>query len=584
MHSDTLPAQAGARTSARERNGLALVFLLAVVLWTAIYLHAAPTVRNPDAQDYAQIARNVQQGKGFRTDVMPLAGLEWMRQTGRLGQPWWNVHRFPLPSVVEAGLFKVLGPTDFAAALFSALFFFAAIPLVFVFTRRLFPYRTAVVATILFVLAGGPMQEAITGLTEPAATFFFLAALYLVLWPKNRWSFALAGLITGFAFLNRSSVFLYGIPMLFLIPRSKFREQSSGTRVPGSGPQAPALSLRNPVLDVLAFCIPGVLVTLPWLVRNFVLTGDPMFSLTSALMVRYLTPVSPHTHDWYQFVYEKPSVFIKAHPAMILHKWLGQVGTLWYNDWVAIGDAQSLVPLFLVGLLRPYQGVAAMLRRWLFWVFIFHFAVLALLVNIPRYYAIFAPILFIYVADMVVWIWDTLRPKASNRATLLAGVMAASMVLGWMHILGPVRRTKDARVRYEDHPSYQAWIKANTAPDAFIVSDVPWSVAWLAERRSVPIPPTPAEMGRFRDYGLTPDGVYLKCPQYMMDLPEGWDDWHAVQLGFVPLPGYRRVRAFPDQSVYFERIRSASVAGAYPRWIFGKKRMKPSGASEAYRQ
>lgn len=392
------------------------------------------------------------------------------------------------------------------------------------------------------------MQEAITGLTEPAATFFFLAALYLVLWPRNRWSFALAGLLTGLAFLNRSSVFLYGIPMLWLIPRSQFR-------VPVSEPRNSELGTRNAVADVLAFCIPGVLVTLPWLARNYLLTGDPLFSLTSALMVRYLTAASPHTHDWYQFIYVKPAVFIKAHPGMLLHKWLGQVGTLWYNDWVSIGDAQWLMPLFVVGLLRPYEGVASTLRRWLFWVFIFHFAVLALLVNIPRYYAIFAPIMFIFVADMLMWLWDNMRPAASRRVTLLAGVMAASMLLGWMHILGPARRLKDARVRYEDHPAYQEWIKANTPPDAFIISDVPWSVAWLAERRSVPIPPSPSEMARFGDYGLTPDGVYLKCPQYMMDLPEGWDRWRSVQLGFVPLPGFRRVRVFPDDSAYFERIR-----------------------------
>lgn len=526
---------------------MALVFLLAVILWAIIYLHARPTVRNPDAQDYAQIARNVFQGKGFQTDVMPLAGLEWMRQTGRLGGVWWNVHRFPLPSVVEAGLFRVFGPTDFAAALFSALFFFAAIPVVFAFARRLFPFRTAMVATLLFVLAGGPMQEAITGLTEPAATFFFIAALYLVLWPRNRWSFALSGLLTGLAFLNRSSVFLYGIPMLWLIPRSTF--QMPNPDCPNS-----ERGSRNPVLDMLAFCVPGFVVILPWLVRNYVVAGDPLFSLTSALMVRYLTEASPHTHDWYQFVYVKPTLFIRTHPAMLLHKWLGQVGTLWYNDWIGIGEAQSIIPLFVVGLMRPYQGIASVLRRWLFWVLVFHFAVLALLVNIPRYYAIFAPIMFIYVADMLVWLWDTLRPKASSRATLLAGVMAASLLLGWMHILGPARRLKDARVRFDNHPANQAWIKANTAPNAFVVSDVPWSVAWLAERRSVPIPPSPAEMTRFRDYGLSPDGVYLKCPQYMMDLPEGWDDWRAVQLGFVALPGYRRVRVFSDDSAYFERI------------------------------
>lgn len=534
MRSDPVSYSAPA-ISWHEWRNVALIWIAALILWIPFYWHARHVaLLNPDAQDYAQIARNLSAGKGFITDCMPLSGLEWMRQTGRLGQPWWNVHRFPLPSLIEAGLFRVFGPTDFAASLFSSIFFFATLPLVFFFTRRLFSPRIALVATALFAFGGGPMKDSITGLTEPAATFFFLAALHLVLWPRSLWSFALAGLLTGLAFLNRSSVFLYGIPMLFLIPQTW---------------------PRSPWKALLAFCVPGAAAIAPWLLRNIILTGDPMFSLTSALMVTYMSDVSPHTHDWYRFHYEATGSFIRSHPLVMLKKWLTQMGGLWWSDSIRIGDVGPVIPFFLASFLRPYTGLSARLRRWLFGVFLCHFVVLALLSNIPRYYAIFTPFIVMYAADLMVWGWDALATPSSWRRTVLAGILAAPTFLSWLYILGPPRRFRDFGIRFETRPGNQQWLRRNTPEGALIVSDIPWSVAWYGARRSLAIPPTPEDMPRFADYQLAPDGIYLKAPQHIMDVPEGWDEWRRVQVGRLPLPGYGPPHVFPDQSVYYARLR-----------------------------
>ncbi|HEY3267756.1 MAG TPA: glycosyltransferase family 39 protein [Armatimonadota bacterium] len=528
----------------REWRNVSLLMLVAAVLWVPLYWQSRfVALLNPDAQDYAQIARNILEGKGMLSNTMPLCGLEWMKQTGRLGMPWWNVHRFPFPSVIEAGLFRIFGANDFAAVLFSAIFFFATIPLVFLIARRLFSYRVAMLAAFLYVFAGGPMRDSITGLTEPAATFFFVWALYLVVWPRNRWSYALAGLITGVSFLNRSSVFLYGFPMIYLLTLAREPGGSLGRRLP----------IGESVRNVLAFCIPGAIVIAPWLYRNQVVAGGPLFSLTQALMARYMTDASPHTHDWYQFHYETVGHFFKAHPMMALKKWFTQMGGLWWLDWPRIGDVDWFIPALVLSVLKPYVGAAGWLRRWLFGVLLFHFFVLAVLSNIPRYYSIFTPFILIYAAEALLALWDQWRPLASRRRLWLAGFLAAPMLLNWLYIAGPPRKFREERIRFETQPGNEAWIRANTPANAVIATDIPWSVGWYGRRKALAIPPTPAEMPRYADYGFMPEGIYLKMPYHTMDLPNGWNEWRLVQYGHTPVPGYRLAHVFPDQSVFYER-------------------------------
>lgn len=509
---------------------IAAAALLWGLLWSHSYLVA---LQNPDAQDYAQIARHLARGEGFRTSVLPLNGLEWMRETGRLGSangPWPNVHRFPMMPVVEAGFFRALGANDFSAALSSAVFFFATIPLVFLFARRLFPRRVGVLAAFLYAFSGGPISDSITGLTEPAAVFLFMAALYLVLWPRAWWAIPLAGALTGLGFLNRSSAVLYGLPMLILVWRAR----------PGRGAAALA-----------TFIAPGALVAFPWLVRNFRLTGDPLFSLTTALMAPYMSSVSPSTHAWYLFQYQTAGRFLAEHPGAALGKWFVQVGGLFWAGVRKVGDVEWIVPLFALSILKRYDRRTEEVRRWLLFLFGLHLLILPLLSNIPRYYVLFTPFIVLFAAEVIVGFMDALLPRPRAGQWVLFVVLGALPMFSWAFIVGPPRKPREYRVRFETRFENTDWLRDNTPPDALIVSDIPWSVGWYADRRSLPIPPTPGEMLRFSDYGLRPDGIYLKAPQRTIDTPNGWDQWRVAQYARRAPAGYRLAHVFPDDAVYF---------------------------------
>ncbi len=525
------PPEPGAAN--REWRAVLLLLLLTIAVWIP-YRHTMRymALKDPDAQDYAQIARNVYEGQGFKTDVMPLCGLVWRQETGRQGAPWWNVHRFPFPSAVQAALFHIIGPTDLAVSLSSALFFFATIPLLFAFARRLFPFRVAFLATFLFALSGGEFKTSISGLTEPAAIFFFLATLYLVVWPRGSWSYGLAGALTGVAFLNRYSIVLYALPLLFWIFKTS----------------------KRPYLHLASFILPAAIVVAPWLVRTYLIAGDPLFSLTSALMARYLSLASPRTHDWYQFVYVKPSEFWLGHPGWTLLKWVKMTADLWWFKITTIGTMGWLFTFFVVDILRPYNGLAARLRRFLLATFILHFLTFGLLSNIARYYAVFTPFLYLFAADAIVWIIAALHPTLTKGQKWMALFFLVPMLFKWATIAGPPERPKEHDTWVEWQPDNQKWIRENTPADALIVSDVPWSVAWFADRRSVPIPPTPDDMNRFREFNLQPDGIYLMSPHLRMGVPEGWDKWREVRFGGTTIPGYRVAAVLKGQAVYLERI------------------------------
>lgn len=542
----SVPVATPREAASGERRALALVWLAALVMWLAYYASCHVTaIQLWDPLDYAQVAKQLALGHGFQSSVMPLGGLEWMRQTGHLGGAWWDIHRFPLPSIVEAAFMKVLGPCDLAVTLYSAVFYFASIPLVYAFGRRLFTHRVAITATALFAFGRLQIGDSVNGDTQPAAVFFFLGALYFILWTRNRWSLPIAGLLTGLAYLNRSSTILYVLPMLYLVWR--------GCNV-DDNECAAARGRPSRLWKVLAFCVPAMAIIAPWLIRNAVLTGDPLFNLTTAIMARFQTVGSPVTNDWYQFIYEPAGHFWRTHPGWAVQKWLETSARIWQH-LDSIGNLGFLFGFVLLSVVSPMRGLVETLRKWLLVVFVLHFGVLSLLAQLPRYYAIFVPFLIIYGAEAGFRAYDALRSYTRPANALVAGALVGPIAyMALSQTLGPPPLIAGVNPCIEYTTANLDWIRGRTRPGAVIVSDVPWSIAWYSDRRAVPLPPTPAAMSRFADYGLRPDGIYLKAvPDLRAEIPPSWHQWGLVQTGHLTVQGYRLVKVFPDTALYYER-------------------------------
>ncbi len=274
------------------------LFLLAALVWRWYYYrYRFIAISDPDAEDYAQIALQLFKGRGLGSRVMPLCGLEYLRQTG--GDPaggtvWPNLHRFPFMALVECGFFHLYGhASDRALSTATGVFFIASVPLVFLLGRRVFGAAVGAVAAILFLCSPMALGASISGLTEQAATLFMLATVLLLTGRRSRPALAFAGILWGVSFWNRYTGASLALPFAIYLWAQDRR------RAPG---------------NLAAFLLPMAAAMAPEMIRNVRLAGDPLFSLTAALMVPYKSAVAPTVHWWYVPTYMKPTDVLLAWP------------------------------------------------------------------------------------------------------------------------------------------------------------------------------------------------------------------------------------------------------------------------------
>ena len=115
-----------------------LVLALSATLSAVELATSNPTLRYPDAFDYAQLGRQLWSGQGFTTlETYPYV-LSRLAELGvDTGAPWPASSRFPLPIVSAAVSYALLGPNDLAALLPAWCASALTAPLVFLLANRL---------------------------------------------------------------------------------------------------------------------------------------------------------------------------------------------------------------------------------------------------------------------------------------------------------------------------------------------------------------------------------------------------------------------------------------------------------------
>jgi hypothetical protein len=93
-------------------------------------------------------------------------------------------------------------------------------------------------------------------------------------------------------------------------------------------------------------------------------------------------------------------------------------------------------------------------------------------------------------------------------------------------------------------------------PDQLVASNVPWSLAWQADRRAVPLPPTVAETATLEQrFGISIDAIYVAGQVTIADAPRSWREWEELRRQGKPPPGYSLAESFPNGGRLFLRER-----------------------------
>jgi 4-amino-4-deoxy-L-arabinose transferase-like glycosyltransferase len=205
---------------------------------------------------YAQVARNLVRGHGFATDLIFPVAIHKFGMTAE--QP--DCLCPPLQTLFLGLAFCIFGFRDWVILLPSYLFYLSAIAATFYLGLKVFDLKTAVLSSLLLLINLNLVLSIVgEGNERPLALFIFVLLL-VSLYNYDYRSFSkafLPGVLLGFGYLTMYSF------VLFLPPVCWYVYKMSGE------------ARRRAVCTCLVSF--GVL-ALPWLIRNFVVAGNPFFT------------------------------------------------------------------------------------------------------------------------------------------------------------------------------------------------------------------------------------------------------------------------------------------------------------------
>lgn len=444
----------------------------------------------PDGFDYAQIGRELLRGHGFGSQQAIYAlHLEFLTERDLLTETWPNLHRFPLPSLVLAGWFRLLGEGPVAVVAYGVLFHAATSALLFVWARAALGVAPAIAAVLLFTLNGAMLESACSGLSEPPVVFFFTLALFATWQGLRRGgpaSWLLAGAALGLASLARTNALLaapvLGAALMASALRGENRAIARGENL-ANARGASRAKARGALLCAGLFSL-GLLAPLaPWMLRNLEVAGSPFFSLHTYFLLPSGT--GPLWEKWDLTVpwvreFVSPLDFARAHAGLVLAKW-------WRHAFALLLALPTLAGTFLV-FPAAFAALVVPLRARLqpvAWLVFAAFALNAVFVSLTdfffdKYHFHFLPVAILLAVGVLRW---GLSGLDSGR---LRGVAFALLVLAMANLPAvfeafrevPLRASRIERGHFD-------FLREHTAPGDVILSDQSYAVAWEADRRSV---------------------------------------------------------------------------------------------------
>ena len=486
-----------------------LFFALGSVVVMALFLLTeARNFSNPEAMDMAQLGRNLAEGRGYTTRyIRPLslnllaqkARAEGRSDIGLLKQPHPDLQNPPVYPVMLAGLFKIMpdwyhtsiGKGGYAARLPNEQFisllnlgwFGLATWLVYRLGTRLFESAVGKLAALAFVGTESIWRFATNGLPTPFLLCLLLGVVSLLVslevlgrdetrqtWSRRLLLATFIGVLLGLGCLTTYS---FG---WMLIPIVGFVLVCGGTK----------RFLLAPLL-VAVFAA----VVAPWIVRNLRICNRPFGTAGYTLMA--LTDKFPN--DRVERTQQPlPSDQLPNFEAYE-NKWMKGAAETLRNPLPRIGG-NWLAALFLAGLMVQFQDVGRRrLHRftlalvvWLFCVEPLcqtHLADLVPTINSENLLIFSLPLMLIFGAAFVAMLLDAIEWNHLLLRDFALGFAAFLVSLPLLTSLLPPRNDTIIEPYYA--PNLIQSVARLLKPNEFIMSDIPWAVAWYGDRDCIRI-------------------------------------------------------------------------------------------------
>jgi 4-amino-4-deoxy-L-arabinose transferase-like glycosyltransferase len=556
--------------------------LAVLVFVTVIALYNVQSFKNmgtQEAMDSAQLARNIAEGKGYKTlfvrpfsmylfkkhnEMAPNAVDKRLAELTEIKTSHPDISNPPVYPIVLAGLMKVLPfdfsistkpksfwtskgefwryQPDFLISVFNQLLFFGTIVAFFFLAKRFFDARVAWTSAGLLFGAEIFWRFSVSGMSTILLFLIFIGVIWCLVLAEEECRetkrgiaalvvlAAVAGLLTGIGGLTRYSFGWLIVPVVIFF--GLFGGQ------------------RRWLLALAAFIAFAAVMT-PWVVRNEMISGTPfgtagydMFATTGIFpehkLERSLAPDFAFGGTvWAKILTQK----LLANSREILQSEFPKLGGNWIGAF------------FLVGLLVGFANVAASRIRYFF---LMSLAVLVAAqalghtqlsedskqINSENLVVLAGPLVLMYGVSFFYLLLDQIYLPIRELRYLLIGAFCVIGCLPMIFALLP-SRTKTPFSYPPYHPPSIQKAASYAKADELTMSDVPWAMAWYGQRQCVWL--TPKMMPDFADINdLQKPVQVLYLTKVTLDsriisdwLAAGTESWPNIILETVQFSGQR---------------------------------------------
>lgn len=490
----------------------ALAFIVLVIRYD---VHCYHNMAAPAAMDAAQLAHNIERGRGYTTDfIRPLSIYLTMKQghnapdkdPARLNEDHPDISNPPVYPVVLAGLMKILPfhfdaglkakgdfwsvpdskvpggrrgvryQPDFLIALFNQFLFVVALFLVFFWARRVFDLSVARLSIVLLLGAEVLWRFSVSGLSTMLLLVIFMALIWcLTLWEgetrEPKWGMKglvvlsfVAGAIAGIGGLTQYAF------MAMIVPVVLFLGVFGGPR-----------RLLYCIAALVAF---GIVVA-PWIARNYAVSGTA-FGTASYNVIEWFYP---GFHLQRSLQPDLPHFTLVAY----LNKLMTNLMPVFQDDLFKMSGGW-VCAFFVVGLLVGFRNPA--LRRMRYFVVgcVVTLAIAEALartqlasetpeVNSENMLVLLGPIIAVFGVGLFYVLLDGIKFPFPEMRYVTIAVFALILLVPMLFTL--VARGKGPVVYPPYRPDLIQVSSGYMKEDELIMSDIPWAVAWYGDRQSI---------------------------------------------------------------------------------------------------
>jgi 4-amino-4-deoxy-L-arabinose transferase-like glycosyltransferase len=510
----------------------------AVALVIAYLLFQFRGLSTPVGIDQAQIAHEIARGHGFSTkNIRPLEAHLLQQTLGKaLVGNVPDLYHAPLNPIVNAGFLYLFGSQlgqrvdtgdpvyrgDRLIAAASVLFFLLALVVNFFLAQLLFDAKVAWLATGVVLVADQFWQFSLSGLPQMLLLFLVSCSLWClahaVIARANDqnpylWLLVLGIFAGALALCHPITLWISGASWLFC--SVYFRPRPLGALLPG-------------IICLALFSA--------WIVRDLQISKTP-FGISPFALLDHVV----HSESGWMRLNE-PDLSEVTPPAFRVRAIMNlkeQLGSL----YLLLGGT-AVAPLFLAALFHPFKRPETNAFKWL--IFLMLLGAFAGSVSIGtngqslspnQTLILLGPVVATYGYAMVIVLFYRLKLEQS---IYRYGIYAVFFLVTGLPTLvafllgGP-------RNQFPPYaPGVMQMIGALTKPDEIIVSDMPWAMAWYADRKSLWLPLWRRDFYEYRDsesLGAPIVGLYLtpisRDSHFLSDIATGeYKDWASIVLGF----------------------------------------------------